>query len=311
MRRTSAWYVAILFLVVSVGSAQESITWPSVSEQVSPLEELSLRAAEGHTVVAVARRPPGKGPFPAIIYLHGGLATTPMERLKDLALRRPNPSRYLAAGYVIVIPTFRSRQQDPQTRDALADCLTVVDHVKKMPDVDPNSVVVYGCSGGGSLALELAGEIRLSAIAAEEPATVLYTGMLSRNTPKRDTVFEASDAQPIMEDPKRFYTEEAQKFTREKIRKIACPILIVQGDQHIINKINNELFIPELKTQGKKIEVITYAGERHCFGFAGDGSPQAASRLFSDCQAFFLKHLPRRPRPIAESLIRWAPVQTQ
>ena len=309
MRRMYAWYVTIL-LAVSVLTAQESITWPSVSEQVSPLEEISLKAAEGHTVVAVARKPPGKGPFPAIIYLHGGLATTPMERLKDLALRRPNPSRYLAAGYVIVIPTFRSRQQDPQTRDALADCLTVVDHVKKMPDVDPNSVVVYGCSGGGSLALELAGEVKLSAIAAEEPATVLYTGMFTRNTPRRGTVAQASDAESIMEDPKRFYTEEAQKFTREKIRKITCPILIVQGDQHIINKINNELFIPELKTQGKKIEVITYAGERHCFGFAGDGSPQAASRLFSDCQAFFLKHLPRRPRPIAESLIRWAPVQT-
>jgi dipeptidyl aminopeptidase/acylaminoacyl peptidase len=310
MRRTSAWYVAILFLAASVGPAQESVTWPSVSEQVSPLEELSIKAAEGHAIAAVARRPPGKGPFPAIIYLHGGLTTAPIERLKDLALRRPNPSRYLAAGYVIVIPTFRSRQQDPQTRDALADCLTVVDHVKKMPDVDRNSVVVYGCSGGGSLALELAGEVGLGAIAAEEPATVLYTGMFSRHTPMRGTGFEASDAQPIMEDPKRFYTEEAQKFTREKIRKITCPILIVQGDQHIINKINNELFIQELKMQGKKIEVITFAGERHCFGFAGDGSPQAASRLFSDCQAFFLKHLPRPPRPIAESQIRWAPVQT-
>jgi dipeptidyl aminopeptidase/acylaminoacyl peptidase len=309
MHRTPAWYVAILFLAASVLPAQESITWPSVSEQVSPLEELSLRAAEGHAVIAVARKPPGKGPFPAIIYLHGGLATAPIERLKNLALRRPNPSRYLAAGYVIVIPTFRSRQHDPQTRDALTDCLTVVDHVKKMPDVDPKSVVVYGCSGGGSLALELAGEVSLSAVTAEEPATVLYTGLFSRNTPKREVAFEAGDAQAIMEDPKRFYTEEAQKFTCEKIRKIACPVLIVQGDQHIINKINNELFIPELKTQGKKIELITYAGERHCFGFAGDGSPQAASRLFSDCQAFFLKHLPRHPRPVAESQIRWAPVQ--
>src|SRR5213078_3830989 len=99
-----------------------------------------------------------------------------IEKLKDESLTRPNYTRFLAAGFVIVVPTFRSREENPQSRDALEDCLAMVDYVKKMPAVDPQSVAVLGGSGGGSLALELAGERDLCAIIAGEPASVLFTG---------------------------------------------------------------------------------------------------------------------------------------
>jgi acetyl esterase/lipase len=163
------------------------ITQPVMSVEVCPVEVFSTLTSDGQKVTFPLRKPPGKGPFPALIHLHGGLGTLPLATLKQELLDVQTHCRFLAAGYVVVNPTFRSREKDPQTRDALVDCLAVIDYVKKMPAVDPKSVVLWGDSGGGSLVLELAGETPLCAVTAQEPATVLFTGMLSLpNLPKPD-----------------------------------------------------------------------------------------------------------------------------
>jgi len=45
-----------------------------------------------------------------------------------------------------------------------------------MPEVDSESVVVYGHSGGGALALAVATRTELAAIGLGEPATHLFAG---------------------------------------------------------------------------------------------------------------------------------------
>src|SRR5207247_9064043 len=115
----------------------------------------------------------------------------------------------------------------PQTGHVLDDCRAVVDYVKKLPAVDSRGVAVLGGSGGGSLALELAGERDLCGIIAGEPATVLFTGLMVRGMSDRGPAF-----QDVMRNPKKYYTPELQKFTRAKIKQIHCPVLIVHGDIH-------------------------------------------------------------------------------
>ena len=137
------------------------------------------------------------------------------------------------------------------------------------------------------MALELAGETKLAAIAAEEPATVLFTGVFTSGT----------DLDEVMADPKRFYTPALRKFTQQKIRRISCPIFIANGSVHVINKINNEIFVPELKALGKNPEVIVYPGEKHGFSH-GRSSPEAAQKFFKDCRAFFNRYLPTKPKPV-------------
>src|SRR5688500_1939763 len=94
--------------------------------------------AAGRTTPAVVRRPRGEGPFPTLIYLHGGLEERPAEWLREHALGE-TPSRFVEAGYVLVVPTFRSRRQDPLTNDALEDCIAVVEWVKRLPGVHAES----------------------------------------------------------------------------------------------------------------------------------------------------------------------------
>ena len=291
-------------LLVALAAAAEDpikVTYPQVSEVACPLKVVSIPGRAGNEVTAVVRQPPGNGPFPAIVLLHGGLSPYRLDTLKEESLTRPNYTRFLAAGFVIVVPTFRSREENPQTRDALEDCLAVVDYVKKIPVVDPNSVAVLGGSGGGSLALELAGETDLCAIVAGEPAAVLFTGLMVRGMSDRGPAF-----QNVMRNPKDHYTPELQKFTRTKIAQIHCPVLIVHGDVHPLKIINQEIIVPELKAAGKSVEYIECPGQPHAFWWgAMDGV--VGQKVFDDAMGFLKPTLKTQPVAMDDSLITRVP----
>lgn len=278
-------------------TAETAVTFPLVSIEASPAEIFSVSTEDGAKASAVARKPPGKGPFPAIIFLHGGLNQRNIDHVKRTVATQVTNSRFVAAGYVTVESVFRSRSDDPQSKEAFLDCRAIIERVKKMPEVDPRSIVLLGHSGGGSLALELAGEMELAAIVAGEPASIIFTGMFNEQTRSR------ADRDRLMEEPKRYYTPALQTFTRQKIERIACPVLIVQGDQHPINKINDEIVVPELKAAGKDFRVIVYPGQPHNFVFGQQGTQAATSKCFQDSETFVRKYLPTKPVALEGSLV--------
>ena len=288
-----------------------AVTRPIVSEDTSPLEAIAPVAPDGHRGQGFLRKPPGPGPFPAVVVIHGGLVTLPTERVRDLALG-VQPSRLLAAGYVVAVITYRSRDHDPQSTVSLADSLAAVAHVRQLPYVDRGSVVVSGCSGGGDLALEVAAATDVAAIVPEEPATVLLTGIFNTSFAKQGERYTPLDAAPISADPARYYTAEYQSRTRAKLAKIRAPILILQGDQQPINRFNAAVLIPELKAAGKMLEVMTYPGEPHCFAFSGSGPrtprPAAALKAFEDTDRFVRRYLQTQPKPLAPGLVKHVPV---
>lgn len=269
-----------------------ALTWPYVSETVSPVEELTVNSpTTGYQCPVIVRRPPGPGPFPLVVVVHGGTVPHPAEWLRKNATLQHNTVRLLAAGYAIALPSFSSRKEDPQTTAALRDCLAVIDHVRHLPGIDSESVFVFGGSGGGSLALELAGETKLAAIAAGEPADVLFTGVWTK---ERIPLLSA-----IMDDPLKYCDNaRTRAFTRAKIDKIACPVLIVHSDVHPINKINNVFVIPMMKEAGKAPEICYVPGVRHGFYFASTQSPQATLKAFEAVEPFFRRHTHTAPTPI-------------
>jgi dipeptidyl aminopeptidase/acylaminoacyl peptidase len=291
---------SLIFLASALAFAG-SITKPLVPENVSPLRKITV----GKTFTYV-RVPPGKGPFPAIVFLHGGLDQLPAQRLRDQIASSQTLSRFLAAGFVVAMPEFATRIHDPQNPDTLRDCLDVVDWVKRMPEVDPASVVVYGVSGGGSLTLEVAGETMIAAAIADEPASILFAGMLTKELAQGREVVKASDAQDQMENPRKYYTPEIQKLTRAKIARIDCPVLIVHGDVHVINRINDQIIIPELKAAGKKYQEIFVPGARHGYSMGSSG-PALALKFYEDSRRFLQPYLKTQPTPMAASQYQVVP----
>jgi dipeptidyl aminopeptidase/acylaminoacyl peptidase len=286
------------------GDASEM--FPVVSEDASPIESIAPVARDGSRGLGFLRKPPGTGPFPAIVLIHGGLAPRPAEMLKPLATA-PAASIFLAAGYVVAAITYRGRADDPQAPISLEDTLAALDHVARLPYVDSQSVGVYGCSGGGNLGLEIvAATKQVRAVVLEEPASIIFTGIFNSRFPKAGPRYTPADARPIGEDPKGFYTPEYQKSTRAKIERISSPMLIIQSDQEpTLVRFNNEVLIPELRAGGKDLEVKSVTGEPHCFAFNGQAAqPSNVVKALEDAESFVRRHVNTKPKAVDSSLVR-------
>ena len=175
-------------------------------------------------------------------------------------------------------------------------------------------MVVYGASYGGYLALKVAGEIEVAAVAVEEPGGFGYP----------DSVMAPLLDDPaawfrLLGDPRQFFTPELRRSAQEEFRKITGPIFLAAGDlgqtQKVGVDIHNEFLIPDLKSAGQEVEAIVYPGQPHGFGWYGglgptpsEGKEEAARTFFADMHAFFSRHLSTQPEPVDDSLVEHVPV---
>ena len=282
------------------------ITVPFVSAEVSPIDELRITDDS----YAAVRKPPGDGLFPAVIFLHGGLGHASMESLREDAMTGSTHARFLAWGYVTVNATRRDISHDPQDRGVVEDTLAIVREVKRMPHVDPDSVMLYGGSGGGTLALEVAGKAKLAAVAAGEPATIIYMGMFTKEHRAEGRLIAADRLQEFINaDLESLYTPKVREHTRRKLSGIQCPVLILHGDQHWLRRFNLDAFVPEMKSLGKSVEVTIYPGENHGFYWGRSKNPAMPLKANQDARGFFREHIKTQPKPIDASYIKPFAVQ--
>ena len=305
-------------LAPSQSLAIDAGTRPDISQDSSPLQVVAPVARDNHSGLALVRRPPGGGPFPAVLIIHPGITTFSQNALAEYMLRAAPPSRFLASGYVVALTTYRSRDVDPQSKVSANDVAATVDYVRKLDFIDSKSIGLIGCSGGGDLALEIATTTEVAAVVAEEPASMMFTGVFNNKSPKAGERYTPPDSFPIMENPGRYYTAEYQRRTRDKIATIRSPILVVEGDEKSpLNRWNAEVLVPELRRAGKRVAVKSYAGERHCFAYDGRGPDgtwnhvPAAVSAHAEADDFFRRHMSTQPKAVSSSLVKRVPLETR
>jgi dienelactone hydrolase len=92
--------------------------------------------------------PEGAGPFPVLVYFHGGFALAP----SDFAKVRP----LVDQGFAVMTPSLRGENGNPGAMELmfgeLDDAVAAITWVAAQPNVDPNQVHVIGHSAGGGLA---------------------------------------------------------------------------------------------------------------------------------------------------------------
>lgn len=254
------------------GVGEKSTVAPiDISLEESPVLELDAAASDGHEFRFACRIPAADRPLPAIVFIHGGLGQRQIRELNENTRTNPTLTRFLDRGYVIAAATFRTYGNTPTSPGPILDALAVIAEVRRLPQVDPESIIIYGGSGGGSIALELASSEIASpvAVVAGEPATVLYTGLMT----------ELAMREPAMRDFANLYGERQRAATEAKISRISCPILIHHGDVHLLKRINFELVFPAIEHAGKQITVLTYPGEQHGFYWGYHTSEQTLNRV--------------------------------
>ncbi len=261
-----------------------------IGDEAAPSGRIQAKTKDGMTAVATYRKPAGEGPYPAVVFIHGGLTELPEQNLTRQLRFNPVYTRMLAAGYVIVVGTFRTYDQDVQSQGPILDSLAVVEAVKELPFVDSQSVVVFGGSGGGSIALELAGLTDLAAAVCGEPATILYTGML--------TTGEYGPRLKIMANPHEYFTPEIKERTRKKLKTIRCPVLILHGDIHDLKTMNGEIMLPEMKAAGVNLTYKVYPGNPHGFYTGNHASKETVVKVVNDVRTFIKPLLNVHPSPL-------------
>jgi dipeptidyl aminopeptidase/acylaminoacyl peptidase len=238
----------------------------TVSEADSPVERVYIKSKDGLYVAAAMRKPKGNGPFPVLVHFHGAPGGRGMEQLGGWArgdFGSPVFERFLKEGYVIVIADYRAVNfatlADPPPADAVTyadDAVAVIEHVRKLPFVDPQRIHVYGVSLGGDVTMHLLSRTSVRAAILGAGAPIRFLGIKPNpNAPREDRFRDMT-------------VDEARAAAN--IAKVETPILMLVGTEDSLIAVSRALH-DRLEKAGKKVRLEIYEGGYHDFVMGPQG----------------------------------------
>ena len=149
-------------MLVAMPAAAESVHFPSATTPPTPLQQ-RLARERGQPIerqasvelVGELYRPPGDGPFPAVVVLHGCDGRLPR------AIEDAEGARFTALGYVVLtVDSFGPRgvkqrcllDEGPPV-DRVMDAFGALLYLASQPFIDPDRVALLGYSQGAMVAL--------------------------------------------------------------------------------------------------------------------------------------------------------------
>jgi dipeptidyl aminopeptidase/acylaminoacyl peptidase len=251
-------------------------------------ESIRIPGTEGPIPAYVWRAAGIAGRRPALLVIHGG-----PEGQSRPVLSFPVLLHLLDRGVTIVVPNVHGSTgygKSWQTRIHrdwggidLADFRSIVEWMRKQPDLDPDRLGVWGGSYGGfatltcvtrlpehwRCAVELFGPSNLVTMLENDPPNWrrwnrLWIGDLATD---REKLIESS---PITH-----------------VENVRCPLLIFQGaNDPRVPREESDQMVERLRSLGRPVEYVTFEGEGH--GFAGRDAAQLVHERTVD---FFERNL--------------------
>ena len=256
---------------------------------------------DGLYLPSVTRRPPGPGPFPTIVAIHGGSGGLGIPYLVDQVQNEGWAiEEMLARGYAVVLAEGRMELEDaygsgyPGVLDH-DDLITVLRWLARQPWVDPDRIGLFGASHGGEIQMKIAcalggsDPVRLAALAMCEPAIIEFLGLKYEGVRKEANLqFHA----PIPDSR----IDLAKSMERISRIPVDLPMLVVGRDEdHLQGPF---IKLHELLTRaGRRAEWASFSHPDHAYQFGprrgADGyrPGRCAARHARACA-----RLPRQPR---------------
>ena len=169
---------------------QAIVVTEPVKGSAIPVHLMMIEMIDGVYVPIGLRKPPGRGPFPLVLFASGN-GGRGMAWVRDYTQNRSwTQEQFLAAGYAVAWLRYRAEvdyaydkigkliEDKRQGRQLLnrgpleyEDVISIVEHIKTLPDVASDRIGYMGMSHGGEMALKIASEYHGSrAMIACEPA---------------------------------------------------------------------------------------------------------------------------------------------
>ena len=155
-----------------------------------PVKLMFVETIDGLYAPIGLRVPEGKGPFPVVLFASGN-GGGGMALIRDFTENRSwTQEAFLTAGYAVAWTRYRAEVdyaydkigklvEDRRQRRQLLnrgpleyeDVISIAEHLKTLPSIDPDQVFYMGMSHGGEMALKIASEYHgFRAMIASEPA---------------------------------------------------------------------------------------------------------------------------------------------
>lgn len=168
--------------------------------------------------------------------------------------------RFLKEGYVVVVADYRAvdfsklgQPVAPNVTSYVDDGVSVVEYVKKIPQVDPKRVTLYGVSLGGDVAITTASRTSVKSVILGAPAVLQFLGVRLNSVANSASKME-------------FDTERATK----NIAPIQCPILIMVGTKDFLLNVDHVLH-DQLEKAGKAVRLEIFENGYHDFVMGPQG----------------------------------------
>lgn len=240
-----------------------------VSEADSPVEQHYVPSKDGAYVALALRKPPGAGPFPAIVIFHGAPGGRGMEQLVGWSRGDhggPVWERFLRKGFVVAVADYRGGPWNAMNAPsasglttAIDDGVAVVEHVRALPQVAADRVSVYGVSLGGNLAMFLASKVPdLHAVVVGAPAPIWFLGA---EVPTDGSRPAPESIQPV------------PQVAARNIAPIRAPVLIQVGTADELLPLAR-LLHQQLDDHGKSVRMEIYEHGYHDFVLGPQGQPR-------------------------------------
>jgi len=239
----------------------------------SPLDLHLVFTEDGLYVPAVVRTPPGEGPFPTVVCVHGGSGGLGISWLVDFATNRGYAfERFLEAGYAVCVTEGRMEVEEAynlapveETTPPLPavldheDLITTFRYLQNLRFVDENRIAFFGVSHGGEAQMKLVSELGdgPAALVPMEPAVIEYLG-LQYDGPRVESNLQFNDA--LRDD------QVVLDRAMARIERVAddVPVLVGGWDDDHLQGLFHKLY-ELLERAGKDVRWASWDHPEHAF----------------------------------------------
>jgi len=254
------------------------------------------------------RLPKGKGPFPTIVFIHGGAWAMGHPTISNPVYRKMDFfNRFAAAGFAVARIAYR-HSSEAQFPTQLHDCKSAIRFLRKHADLlqlDPNRFATMGDSAGGHLATlvgltgnnaELEGSVGVTDGSSAVSCVVNWFGPTSFPTMQEDKKPLPSWGNPDDPDSPESRLIGGPLQDNLALAKAASPItyvhakappmLLQYGDaDRLVPYAQGETLYNALHKAGCDVTLQRIVGADHCFWGVEN------SYIVDDDIAFFKRHL--------------------
>ena len=271
--RVGSMLLVLAAVLAGTGGPARAQTSPRQAN-ISMQADVQYGTASGVRLLMDVYTPPGEGPFPALITIHGGGFVT-----GDKHLQRGVSTQFATDGYVAFAIDYRLAPQYPYPA-SVEDAKTAVEFVRSHADefnIDPNRIGLMGSSAGGAIAASVGAQSQPPYTSgARVAAVVSWSGPMDLNRvlaerPDNPAVLRGVPGYVGISNGDATSPADQEKLRSaspiNQVKKGIPPMFVANAEGEFVPIDQAMSFADKLEQLGVKVQTLWVPGRAHALHY--------------------------------------------